>query len=106
MFECNIEVKQGCPASPLLFSLYLDELETLLEDASEHIDCPRLAQLLIAILMFADDIALFSYSPRVLQGPRGLQQQLNILQEFCTARGLKVRERERISLVHSASIGL
>ena len=84
MFECNIGVKQGCPASPLLFSLYLDELETLLEDASEHIDCPRLAQLLIAILMFADDIALFSYSPR------GLQHQLNILQEFCTARGLKV----------------
>ena len=64
MFECNIGVKQGCPASPLLFSLYLDELETLLEDASEHIDGPRLAQLLIAILMSADDIALFSYSPR------------------------------------------
>ena len=84
MFECNIGVKQGCPASPLLFSLYLDELETLLEDASENIDCPRLAQLLIAILMFADDIALFSYFPR------GLQHQLNILQEFCTARGLKV----------------
>ena len=66
MFECNIGVKQGCPASPLLFSLYLDELETLLEDASEHIDCLRFAQLLIAILMFADDIALFSYSPRGL----------------------------------------
>ena len=60
----DLLIKQGCPASPLLFSLYLDELETLLEDASEHIDCPRVAQLLIAILMFADDIALFSYSPR------------------------------------------
>ena len=66
------------------FSLYLDELETLLEDASEHIDCPRLAQLLIAILVFADDIALFSYSPREIQ------HQLNILLEVCTARGLKV----------------
>ena len=77
-------MKQGCPASPLLFSLYLDELETFAEDASEHIDCPRLAQLLIAILTVADDIALFSYSPRELQ------HQLNILQEFCTARGLKV----------------
>ena len=65
----------SCQSPPL----QLDELETLLEDASKQIDCPRLAQLLIAILMFADDIALLSYSPR------GLQQQLNILQEFCTA---------------------
>ncbi|KAK9847742.1 hypothetical protein WJX84_010424 [Apatococcus fuscideae] len=35
---------QCCPASPLLFSLYLDELEALLE-ASEEIDCPRIAEI-------------------------------------------------------------
>ena len=84
MFEWNVEVKQGCPASVLLLSLYLDELEAMLEDASEHIDCPCLAQLLIAILIFANDIALFSYSPR------GLQHPLDILQEFFTFQGLKV----------------
>ena len=65
--------KQYVDVLPVRFSsAYLNELETSLEDASEHIDCPCLAQLLIAILMFADDIALFSYSPR------GLQHQLNI----------------------------
>ena len=89
----KIGVKQGCPASPLLFSLYLDELETLLENASEHIDCSRLTQLLFAILMFADDIALFSYSPR------GLQHQLSILQDFCTAPGLKMNVQKTKTMV-------
>ena len=84
LFDCSIGVKQGCPLSPLLFSLYLDVLETLLEEASGETDCPRLAELLIAILLFADDIALFSYTTK------GLQRQLDILHAFCSDRGLKV----------------
>ena len=43
--------------------------------------------------MSADDIALFSYSPR------GLQHQLNILWEFCTARGLKVNVQKTKTMV-------
>ena len=93
LFECSIGVKQGCPISPLLFSLYLDELETLLEEASEETDCPRLAELLIAILLFADDIALFSYSSK------GLQRQLDILQSFCAERGLKVNVQKTKTMV-------
>ena len=33
-FDCSIGVKQGCPASPLLFGLYIDELERILKQAS------------------------------------------------------------------------
>ena len=95
LFDCNIRVKQGCPASPLLFSLYLDELEALLE-ASEEIDCPRIAEILLAILLFADDIALFSYSHR------GLQGQLGILSAFCTDRQLTVNVAKTKALVFEA----
>ena len=75
LFDCSIGVKQGCPASPLLFGLYLDELETLLESCHE-IDAPRIAEVALAILLFADDIALLSYSVT------GLQKQLDILGAF------------------------
>ena len=76
---CVTGMKQGCPISPLLFSLYPDELETLIEEASDETGCPRLAEVLIAILLFADDTALFSYFPK------GVQRELGILQAFCAA---------------------
>ena len=93
LFECGIGVKQGCPASPLLFGLYLDELEEQLEKAAADIDCPRIAEMLLAILLFADDIALFSYSEA------GLQKQLDILSAFCAARGLTVNVKKTKSVV-------
>ncbi len=79
LFDCGIGVKQGCPASALLVGLFLDELKNLLE-ASPDIDAPCLADILLAVLLFADDIALFSCSAS------GLQKQLDVLAEFCAAR--------------------
>ncbi len=67
LFECGIGFKQGYPASPLLFSLHLDGLEKLLEEGAAYIDCPMLTEILLAILLIADDIALFSHSGLGLQ---------------------------------------
>ena len=50
-------------------------------------------ELLIAILLFADDIALFPYSSK------GLQRQLDILQAFCAERGLKVNVQKTTTMV-------
>ena len=83
-FRCTAGVKQGCPASPLLFGLYIDELEAQLKADSDRTDAPKLLDILVAILLFADDIALMSYSPA------GLQHQLSILAKFCGDRGLNV----------------
>ena len=95
LFECGIGVKQGCPASPLLVSLYLDELEPKLKASAADIDCPQSAGIL-AILLFADDIALFSYSQS------GLQQQLDILHRFSAARGLTANVKKTKILVSEA----
>ena len=59
-------------------------LEEQFEKAVADIDCPRIAETLLAILLFADDIVLFAYSEAAVQ------KQLDILSAFCAARGLTV----------------
>jgi hypothetical protein len=44
-FNCNIRVKRGCPLSPNLFGLYLDELEAVLMDVKH--DAPLLADIAV-----------------------------------------------------------
>jgi hypothetical protein len=75
-FPCGIGVKQGCPLSPLLFGLYLDGLEKHL-DALKGDSPPQLADIIVKLLLYADDLALMS------ETPQGLQKQINVLSKFC-----------------------
>ncbi len=50
-FRCTAGVKQGCPANPLLFGLFLDDLEAKLKAESESIDAPSLLSTIVAILL-------------------------------------------------------
>ena len=68
-FACTTGVKQRCPASPLLFGLYLDDLETLVMRSATR-DSPTLpvgpapaphgvedgASQVVPSLLFADDL--------------------------------------------------
>jgi hypothetical protein len=84
-FPCGIGVKQGCPPSPLLFGLYLDGLEKHL-DALEGDSLPQLADTIVKLLLYADDLAL----ALMLETPQGLQKQINVLSEFCVDRQLVI----------------
>ena len=77
-------MKQGCPLSPALFGIYIDELETFLHEHTQETDGCLLHQVLISILLFVDDIVLLSSSPE------GLQRQLDALALFCELRKLTV----------------
>ena len=73
----SVGLKQGCLASPILFSLFIDELITYFNrnDVKGIQIHPDTIQ--IFALMFADDMTLISDTVR------GLQMQLNLLYFFC-----------------------
>jgi hypothetical protein len=82
-FSCGIGVKQSCPLSPLLFGLYLDGLEKHL-DALDGDSLPQLVDIIVNLLLYADDLALMS------ETPQGLHKQIDVLSEFYVERQLVI----------------
>lgn len=83
-FECPIGVRQGCVLSPTLFSFLINELAVEVSEKGIHGVqlTPDVIQILI--LLFADDVALTSFSAW------GLQKQINILKNFADNFGMSV----------------
>lgn len=81
-FNCAIGLKQGEVLSPVLLSLFLDDLELFLEkDVNSGLSYD---DLIFILMLFADDMVIFGKS--VTDHP----QSINNLSEYCDLWGLEV----------------
>ena len=82
LYTGDVGLLQGEIMSPFLFSLFLDDIETHLQEGMN--DGINLEQLQLYILLFADDAVLFS------ETREGLQNELNNLESYCKKWNLTV----------------
>ena len=83
-FECNIGTKQGCVSSPIIFSLFINDMLAYLRDKcrpgiSVTYDIDE-----VFALMFADDVA------SVAETVNNLQQHIRHIENFCDATGMSL----------------
>ena len=83
-FEYYIGTRQGCVSSPVIFSLFINDLVSYLKNECDRgvFVTDQIDDLLA--LMFADDVA--SFSETIIR----LQHQINCIQMFCESVGMSL----------------
>ena len=83
-FPSTSGVKQADPLSPLLFGLFIDVFESWLQTRLPEVGFPVSRSLVVQMLLYADDMVLTASTASALQ------QQLDLLSEFCRITGMEV----------------
>ena len=89
-FENSCGVRQGDSLSPTLFSLYINDLAKTLKDSGPQIS---IGNILINILLYADDMVL------IAESEESLQKLLDITHEWCMKWRLSLN-RDKTQIVH------
>ena len=77
----NLGLKQGCPLSPMLFNLYIDDMNEIFDESCDPVEFQND---LLSHFLYADDLVLIS------QSRDGLQNCLNKVHEFASSKNLTI----------------
>ena len=80
-FDVDMGVKQGCVLSPVLFSMFIDDLVVDINKTGKGVP---LDSDIIASLLYADDVAILA------ENVSDLQSILNVVDQWCQAWGINI----------------
>ena len=91
-FSYKKGVRQGCPLSPLLFNLFVNDIFKLIDENTKQapeleMDSP------INVLMYADGLVIFAHSEEQLKS------HMSLLSEFCLTWNLQINIKKTKTMV-------
>lgn len=96
-FLAEAGVKQGDNLSPLLFGLFIDQVEKYFTDKCGDEEGIRIADNFCRVILYADDLAILSESPE------GLQNMLKHLDDFCNTYKMVVNTAKSAVVVFNSN---
>ena len=90
----NLGLKQGCPLSPMLFNLYIDDIGDIFDDSC---DPTIILNEKIHHFLYADDLVLISLTPD------GLQRSLNKVSEYGKQKDLTISIKKSKTMIFNST---
>ena len=88
--KSNLGLKQGCPLSPMMFNLYIDDIKDIFDEQCNPV---TVTDTKISHFLYADDLVLVSLSPE------GLQRSLDKIFDYATTKSLTISIKKSKSMI-------
>ena len=86
----NLGLKQGCPLSPMMFNLYIDDIKDVFDSQCDPV---TITDTKICHFLYADDLVIVSLSPE------GLQRSLDKTSDYALKKSLTISIKKSKSMI-------